>query len=150
MNYWLAKTEPDEFSIDDLKRDKKTAWSGVRNYQARNFLDAMVPGDLVLVYHSSADVIGVAGVGKVVGTAYADPLQFSKKSDYFDARSKRESPIWITRDVGFVKKLKRIVTLDEIRQDKALKNMRLLQIGNRLSVMPVSEEEYERILEMSQ
>lgn len=150
MQYWLAKTEPEEFSIDTLKKDKKTAWSGVRNYQARNNLSAMKDGDMVLVYHSSTDVIGVAGIGKVVGDAYPDPLQFSKKSEYYDPRAERKSPIWVTRDIKYVKKFKRIVTLEEIKKSATLKNMALVQKGSRLSVTPVTEAEYKKIVELAE
>ena len=104
MNFWLMKSEPDVFSIDDLKREKKTGWDSVRNYQARNFMrDEMQLGDLVLFYHSNAEPSGVAGVAKIVGPAVPDPLQFDTKSEYYDARSTKADPAWLMVTVGFVR-----------------------------------------------
>ena len=142
MNYWLMKTEPDEFSIDDLKRKKIEPWSGVRNYQARNYMrDGMRKGDGVLFYHSSCDVPGVAGIAEVATAAYPDPTQFDPQSDYFDAGSKRDEPRWVLVDVKYRRKLKRTITLAELKGRKELKDMVLLRPGNRLSVSPVTKAE---------
>ena len=147
MANWLVKSEPDVFSIDDLKRDKRTTWEGVRNYQARNYLRAMAKGDRVLYYHSNTDVPGVVGLAKVVATAYPDPTQFDPGSHYYDPGSKREDPRWSLVDVGFVKKLRRTVSLDELRgHAAALGDFPLIRQGNRLSVMPVTDEQYELIV----
>ena len=149
MNYWLMKTEPDEFSIDDLKRKKIEPWSGVRNYQARNYMrDGMRKGDGVLFYHSSCDVPGVAGIAEVATAAYPDPTQFDPKSDYFDAGSKRDEPRWVLVDVKYRRKLKRTITLAELKGRKELKDMVLLRPGNRLSVSPVTKAEWDHILEL--
>jgi predicted RNA-binding protein with PUA-like domain len=149
MNYWLMKSEPDTFSIDDLKRKKREAWDGVRNYQARNFMrDEMRVGDGVFFYHSSCAEPGIAGLAEVVSDAYPDPSQFDPKSKYFDPGSSRDNPRWMLVDVKFVKKLKRVITLDELKNQKPLADMRLLRKGNRLSVMPVEAKEWRYILEI--
>ncbi len=148
-NYWLMKSEPDVFSFDDLKkRPKKTEpWNGVRNYQARNFMrDDMRPGDLILFYHSSCDIPGVAGIAKVASKAYADETQFDPKSEYFDPKATRETPRWFLVDVSFEKDLKRPVPLEELKEEPALATMRLLQRGNRLSILPVDKKEFELIV----
>ena len=150
MRYWLMKTEPDAFSIDDLKRLKKDAWSGVRNYQARNFMKEMKVGDLVLFYHSSTTPPGVAGLAKVIALAHPDETQFEKKSPYFDPKATKAKPIWHCVDVGFVKKFPRLIPLDELRGVKALRDMVLLQRGSRLSVQPVTEKEFEAILRLTE
>jgi predicted RNA-binding protein with PUA-like domain len=147
MNYWLMKTEPDTFSIDDLKRNKREAWDGVRNYQARNFMrDDMRVGDGVFFYHSNCAEPGIAGLAEVATDAYPDPSQFDPKSKYFDPGSSRDNPRWMLVDVTFVKKLKRVITLDELKNHKALTDMRLLRKGNRLSVMPVEAADWKYIL----
>ncbi|HTC26471.1 EVE domain-containing protein [Dyella sp.] len=147
MNYWLMKTEPDTFSIDDLKRKKHEAWDGVRNYQARNFMrDDMRVGDGVFFYHSNCAEPGIAGLAEVATDAYPDPSQFDPKSKYFDPGSSRDNPRWMLVDVKFVKKLKRVITLDELKNHKALADMRLLRKGNRLSVMPVEAADWKYIL----
>ena len=147
MSFWLMKSEPDEFSIDDLAAaaGKTTAWFGVRNYQARNFmLNDMRVGDHVFFYHSSCPEPGIAGVAEVSSTAYPDASQFDRKSPYFDAGSKRESPRWFNVDVRFVRKT-RLVSLDELRKHRELSMMRTLRRGNRLSITPVSPDEWEFI-----
>lgn len=147
MKYWLMKSEPDVFSFSDLKkRPKKTEpWNGVRNYQARNFMrDEMKIGDLVLFYHSSCDIPGVAGVAKVSSAPYPDETQFDKKSEYFDPKATKETPRWFLVDVTFEEDLNH-VSLEEIRQQEKLKDMRLLQRGNRLSILPVTKEEFQFI-----
>ena len=147
MNYWLMKSEPDTFSIDDLKRKKREAWDGVRNYQARNFMrDGMRVGDGVFFYHSNCAEPGIAGLAEVVSDAYPDPSQFDPKSKYFDAASSRDNPRWMLVDVKFVKKLKRVITLDELKNHPKLEGMTLLRKGNRLSVMPVDAAEWKYIL----
>ena len=143
------KSEPDAFSIDDLKRLKKDAWSGVRNYQARNFMKAMAPGDLAFFYHSSAETIGIAGLAKIVAKAHPDATQFDPKSPYFDPKATKAKPIWECVDVGFVRKFDRVIPLAELRGVKALKDMLLLQRGSRLSVQPVTGKEFEAIIKIA-
>ena len=142
MRYWLMKSEPDEFSIDDLARARKAPWTGVRNYQARNFMrDDMRPGDGVLFYHSSCPEPGVAGLAKVASRAYPDATQFDKKSEYYDPKSTRDAPRWVHVDVAFVQKTP-LVSLAELRRHRELAGMRLLQRGNRLSITPVEPAEW--------
>lgn len=148
MKYWLMKSEPDVFSFADLKkRPKKTEpWNGVRNYQARNFMrDEMSPGDLILFYHSSCPIPGVAGIAKVASQAYPDSTQFDPESEYFDPKATLENPRWYLVDVVFEQDLDSHVALEEIRQHKKLEEMRLLKPGNRLSILPVTREEFEYI-----
>lgn len=148
MRYWLMKTEPNDFSIDDLARVGTEPWSGVRNYQARNFMrDGMRPGDGALLYHSNCDPPGIAGVAEVASNAYPDPTQFERRSTYFDPKSTREEPRWLLVDVRFKRKLGRLITLDEIRAlNDALDDFSLLRRGNRLSVLPVTAMQWKRIL----
>lgn len=145
------KSEPDVFSFDDLKkRPKKTEpWNGVRNYQARNFMrDDMKVGDLILFYHSSCEIPGVAGIAKVSSKPYPDSTQFDPKSEYFDEKATLEAPRWFLVDVSFAEDLKTHVALAELKQQKKLEKMRLLQPGNRLSILPVTKEEFEYIKKM--
>ena len=147
--YWLMKSEPDAFSIDDLKRKGQEAWDGVRNYQARNFMrDGMRVGDKVFFYHSNCAEPGIVGVAQVATDAYPDPSQFDPKSKYFDAASSRDKPRWMLVDVKFVKKLKRTIALKELQSDPALAEMALVRKGNRLSVMPVEASEWRHIVGM--
>ena len=148
MAYWLMKSEPSVFSIDDLKaKPKQTAfWDGVRNYQARNFMQSMKKGDGVLFYHSSCPEPGVVGVAKVVKEAYPDHTAFDKKDPHYDPKSDPAKPTWMMVDVKFVKKLKRVVSLDEMKGNPALDGFALLRRGNRLSVMPVSEDHWKAVL----
>ena len=149
MNYWLVKSEPDEFSIDALACVGVEPWSGVRNYQARNHLRAMKEGDPVLFYHSSCDEPGVVGVAKVAKAAYPDPTQFDRRSDYHDPKSKPEDPRWSAVDVAFDRKLARTIALEEIRGKAGkLGDFALIQRGSRLSVMPVSAAQWKTILAM--
>ena len=149
MNHWLIKSEPEAFSIDDLKRNKQEPWDGVRNYQARNFMrDGMRPGDKVFFYHSNCAVPGIVGIAAVATDAYPDPSQFDPKSNYFDPGSSRDNPRWMLVDVKFVKKLKRTISLDEMKNDPALDGMPLLRKGNRLSVMPVDAAHWKYILDL--
>ncbi len=146
-NHWLMKSEPDAFSIDDLKRKKREAWDGVRNYQARNYMrDGMRVGDKVFFYHSNCAEPGIVGIAEVATDGYPDPSQFDPKSKYFDAGSSRDNPRWMLVDVKFVKKLKRTITLKELQADPALDGMVLLRKGSRLSVQPVEAAHWEHIL----
>jgi predicted RNA-binding protein with PUA-like domain len=155
MKYWLIKSEPSSYSIDDLKRDERTAWTGVRNFQARNHMRDMKKGDLLLFYHSGGtprEPAGVYGVAKVVKTAYMDPTALDSKDEHYDAKAVKyvkegKEPLWICVDVAFVKKLLRPVTLAEIKNDKELRSMLVARRGQRLSVMPVEEKHFERIVE---
>ena len=148
MRYWLMKSEPDEFSIDDLAAapGRTVAWFGVRNYQARNFMrDQMRLGDQVFFYHSSCPQPGVAGLATVSRQAYPDTTQFEPKSKYFDAKATPEAPRWFNVDVKLRRKT-RLISLDELRMHPELARMRVLQRGNRLSVTPVDPAEWEFIL----
>ena len=129
MKYWLIKSEPEVFSIADLAQKKRTYWDGVRNYAARNHMQAMAVGDQILFYHSMADPAGVAGVAKVVKTAYPDHTAFDPKDDHFDPKSKTEKPTWFMVDIGFVKKFDKLLTAAELKQHAELKNMVLFRIG---------------------
>lgn len=149
MNYWLMKSEPDVFSIDDLQKKGQEPWTGVRNYQARNFMKEMKLGDQVLFYHSNAEIIGVVGVMEVVRTAYPDPTQFDKKSEYFDAKATKEKPRWEMVDVGFKTKFRKAVTLTELKSEPTLDGLILLQKGTRLSVIPVEKDHFLQILKMA-
>lgn len=147
MAYWLFKTEPDTFSIDTLRLQKVACWEGVRNYQARNMLrDEIKLGDEVLIYHSSCKKIGVAGIARVVKEAYPDHFQFDPDSPYFDIKADPSNPRWMMVDIEFVRKFERIVTLAELKAIPDLENMPLVKRGNRLSVMPMSEDEWQTIL----
>ncbi|MFH4861098.1 EVE domain-containing protein [Vibrio diabolicus] len=147
MAYWLFKTEPDTFSIDTLRTQKVSCWEGVRNYQARNMMrDQVKVGDLVLIYHSSCKYVGVAGIAKVVREAYSDHFQFDPESDYYDPKSDPDNPRWIMVDVEFVRKTTRVIPLSVMKAMPELENMPLVKRGNRLSIMPVAEEEWEAIL----
>ncbi len=150
MAHWLVKSEPETFSIDDLKQSKTTTWEGVRNFQARNYLRAMAKGDQLLYYHSNCDVPGVVGLAKVVKTAYADPTQFDPSSHYFDPTSKPDDPRWSRVDVGFVKKWRRTVSLTELKDHAdQLGEFALIRKGNRLSVLPVTEEQFTFIVDLA-
>lgn len=148
MNYWLFKSEPDEFGIDDLAACKRERWDGIRNYQARNLLrDQVVVGDQVLVYHSSCKNVGVAGIAEVVTEAYPDPLQFDPDSKYFDPKSSPDNPRWISVDIAFVEKFPRLLPLASIKSNPQLDEMVLVKQG-RLSIQPVKAQEWQVILEM--
>jgi predicted RNA-binding protein with PUA-like domain len=153
MRHWLLKTEPESFSFDDLLRAPRrtTGWNGVRNYQARNFLrGAMKKGDRVLVYHSNADPPAVVGVAEVVREGYPDPTQFDPRDDHYDPDSPKDEPRWYQVDVKAVRKLRRAVSLEEIRSVKALAKMALVQRGQRLSVQPVTPEEFEAVVALGE
>lgn len=147
--YWLMKSEPDVYSIDDMARDGETFWDGVRNYEARNFMrDAMKVGDRVLFYHSNAKPSGVAGIVEVAAEARPDESAFDKKDDHYDPKSVRADPTWWAVDVAFVEKLPRVVSLHEIKAEPKLAEMALLK-RSRLSVIPVSPTEWKTIVKMA-
>lgn len=148
MNYWLVKSEPHLFSIETLKQKKISPWDGVRNYQARNFMrDQMEIDDLVLFYHSSCDIPGIAGLCKVASSPYPDPSQFDKKSPYFDEKSTKEKPRWFLVDMKYVETFARFIPLSEIKKIKGLEKMIVLQKGTRLSITPVTPKEFQILLE---
>lgn len=146
--YWLMKSEPSCYSIDDLKKQKVGMWDGVRNYQARNFIRSMQKGDRVLFYHSTDAPIGIAGIAEVVKEAYPDPTQFDPKQDHYDPASTKENPRWSVVDVAFKEKFLRLISLSEIKNDPVLKDMVVAQKGSRLSVQPVSKKHFERIMDL--
>ena len=147
MRYWLIKSEPSTYGIDHMARDKKTAWNGVRNYQARNFMrDQMKVGDRAFFYHSACEEPGIVGIVEVSAPAHPDDTQFDRKSKYFDPESGREAPRWFNVDFKFVKKTP-LISLNELRKHKKLAKMRVLQRGNRLSITPVDPEEWDYISE---
>jgi predicted RNA-binding protein with PUA-like domain len=149
MNYWLMKTEPEAFSIDDLEKRQRESWDGVRSYQARNNMMAMKAGDRAFFYHSSTDVIGVAGVCEIVREAYPDHTAWDPQSKYFDPKSSPEKPTWHMVDVGFVEKFPRIITLAEIKATPGLETMFVTRRGARLSVQPVSAEEWDIVMSLA-
>lgn len=146
-NYWLMKSEPDAFSIDDLKRQGQSPWDGVRNYQARNFMQKMQVDDLVFFYHSSCKPAGIAGIAKVVREAYPDHTSWDPTSHYHDPKSSPENPRWFMVDIELVEKWPYILPLSALKNDPALNDMALTKKGNRLSVMPVKESEWQHIME---
>ncbi|HSU14810.1 EVE domain-containing protein [Longimicrobium sp.] len=140
--HWLMKSEPEVYSIDDLARDGKTFWEGVRNFQARNFMrDEMRPGDPVLYYHSNADPTGVAGLARVASRGYADPSARDPASEYFDPRAGDDDPRWYMVDVEFEERFPRVITLDELRRTPGLEKMLVIN-KSRLSVQPVTPDEF--------
>ncbi|MCS3808101.1 EVE domain-containing protein [Xanthomonas sp. 4461] len=149
--YWLMKSEPDTFSIDDLERVGTEPWNGVRNYQARNFMrDGMHVGDGVFFYHSNCKVPGIVGLARVASAAYPDDTQFDPRSDYHDPKANREDPRWMLVDVAFERKLKRTISLDEIKQhaDALGEGFPLIARGNRLSILPVTAAQWKLLLAM--
>jgi predicted RNA-binding protein with PUA-like domain len=146
MNYWLMKSEPSTFGIDDLKRAKNqtTGWDGVRNFQARNFLREMQQGDLAFFYHSSCEPPGIAGIVKISREAYPDRTAFDPKDDHYDAESDPKNPRWYAVDVQFEKKFAELITLETLRSHASgpLKDMILLKRGNRLSITPVTKQQW--------
>lgn len=149
MNYWLLKSEPSAYSIDDLKRDRRTAWEGVRNYQARNFMKEMKVGDLALFYHSGSGPIGAYGIAKIVKEAHADESQFNKKDSHFDPKATRAKPIWYCVDAAFVEKFAEPVPLGSIKANPDLRGIMLAAPGSRLSVQPVSKKHFDHIRHMA-
>jgi predicted RNA-binding protein with PUA-like domain len=149
MAYWLMKSEPDAYSIDDLKRDKREPWDGIRNYQARNMMrDDMRVGDEVFFYHSNCKEPGIVGLMKVASKPYPDPTQFDKKSKYYDPKSNPDDPRWCLVDVVYKRKLKRTITLAEIKEHKGLDGLLLTRKGNRLSIMPIEKKHWETLLSL--
>ena len=147
MAYWLMKSEPDAYSIDDLKRDGIEPWDGIRNYQVRNmFRDDMKVGDKALFYHSSCKVPAVVGVMSIASKAYPDPTQFDPESKYYDPKSDPDDPRWLLVDVKFERKLKRPIPLTEIKDQSGLDGFLLTRRGNRLSVFPVDKKHWDRVL----
>ena len=149
MTYWLMKSEPNEYSIDDLERDGTEPWDGIRNYQARNLMrDDMQIGDEVLFYHSSCKVPAVVGIAKVASQAYPDPTQFDPKNKHYDPKSPEDDPRWLLVDVAFVRKTKRPITLKELKEHPALDDFRLNKRGNRLSIFPVDKKHWDVVLSL--
>lgn len=148
--HWLFKSEPEAYSIQDLERDGRTEWSGVRSFQARNIMREMKIGDLGLFYHSNAKPPGVVGICKVITEAHPDSTQFDPKSEYYDRTSKRDDPKWWCVDVGFVRILPRLVSLEELRAIPDLAYMPLLRRGQRLSVQPVTPDEWNTIVGLAE
>ena len=146
MPYWLMKSEPDELSSADLSRLGEARWDGVRNYQARNFLRAMQPGDLFLFYHSSCPRPGVADIGRILGTSYPDPTVLQPESHYFDIKATSQRNPWSAVDVGHVETFDRVIELPRLKTEPALADLPLVQKGSRLSVMPVTPAQWEAIL----
>ena len=149
--YWLVKSEPDCFSIDDLKNapDQTEHWDGVRNYQARNFMrDQMKVGDEVFFYHSNCNPPGIVGTATVASEPYPDHTAFDPESEHPDPKSTPDNPRWFMVDIRFQEKFKHPISLDDLKQQPALENMRLVQKGNRLSVMPIEPDEWEYIMQM--
>ena len=149
MTHWLMKSEPDAYSIDDLERDGREMWDGIRNYQARNMMrDDMAIGDEVFFYHSNCKEPGIVGISRVVSEPYPDPTQFDPESRYYDPKSDPDEPRWCLVDVEFVRKLKRPITLAELKSQPGLDGMILTRKGSRLSIMPVSEKHWDLILSL--
>jgi len=146
MPYWLMKSEPDELSIHDLQRLEQARWDGVRNYQARNFLRSMQPDDLFVFYHSSCPEPGIAGIARIASAHYPDPTALEPESHYFDAKASTAKNPWSAVDVAFVEAFKRVIPLAQLKAQSALLELPLVQKGSRLSVMPVSAEEWAAVL----
>lgn len=147
--YWLVKSEPDEYSIDDLEQDRIAPWDGIRNYQARNIIrNEIKVNDEILIYHTGRPAPGVAGVGRIVRAAYPDSTALDKTSAYYDERATDENPIWYCVDIEFVGKFTRFVPLSEIKSTAGLEEMMIVRRGNRLSVQPVRMEHFKKIVQM--
>lgn len=143
MKHWLMKCEPSAYSIDDLARDGSTSWEGVRNFQARNFMREMKPGDKVLFYASNADPSGVTGIAEVSREAYPDQFALNAKHKYYDPKSTPENPIWFMVDIRHVETFPQIVSLESLRNTKGLEEMMVLKKGSRLSIQPVTKKEFD-------
>ncbi|SIQ64314.1 Predicted RNA-binding protein, contains PUA-like domain [Aquipseudomonas alcaligenes] len=148
MPYWLMKSEPDELSIQHLQKLGRARWDGVRNYQARNFLRSMQPGELFFFYHSSCPEPGIAGIARIAGPAYPDPTALDPQSHYFDAKASAAKNPWSALDVEFVEAFPRVLPLARLRDNLALAELALVQRGSRLSVMPVSEAQWHAVQAM--
>jgi len=148
--YWLMKSEADCYSIDHLAKDKKTAWEGVRNYQARNFMmKDMSVGDEVLYYHSNGDPSGIAGLAKVTKLAEPDKTALDPKDQHYDPKATPSNPIWFCVEISFVKKFKNLISLQDLKNNPQLSSMMVLQKGSRLSVQPVEKQEFNEVLKMA-
>jgi len=147
MAYWLMKSEPDAFSIDDLKRVGTEPWDGIRNYQVRNMIrDRMQPGDQAFFYHSNTKIPGIVGLMEIVTDGYADDTAYDPKAKYYDPKDNPENPRWYRVDVRYIRHLNRTITLAELREDPDLEDLPLVRKGNRLSVMPITERQWQHIL----
>ena len=149
MNFWLMKNEPEDYNIDDLKRDKIEPWDGIRNYQVRNMIrDEMMIGDQAFFYHSNCEIPGIYGLMTINTKAYPDHTAFDKKAKYYDPKSKKENPTWLMVDVKYKRKLRKVISLTELKKHKSLSNMRVVQKGNRLSITKVTKKEWDFILNL--
>ena len=149
MTYWLMKNEPEDYSIDDLKKDKIEPWDGIRNYQVRNMIrDEMKKGDQAFFYHSNCDIPGIYGIMTINSDAYTDHTAFDKKAKYYDPKSNKDNPTWLMVDVKYKRKLKSVISLTELKSHKQLSTMRVVQKGNRLSITKVSKKEWDFILKL--
>lgn len=149
-NYWLMKSEPDVYSIDDLGRDRVSLWDGVRNYQARNFLRQMQPEDVAFFYHSNTKIPGIVGLMRIVASGIADPTQFDPASEYYDSKSTLDCPRWQTVQVEFLEKLIEPISLEDLKQEFSSDELLVVRKGNRLSVMPISEKVAQSLLKMTE
>ena len=149
MKYWLMKNEPEDYGIDDLKKDKTEHWDGIRNYQVRNMIrDDMNIGDIAFFYHSNCEIPGIYGLMTINSKAYPDHTAFDKKAKYYDIKSDKNKPAWLMVDVKYKRKLQKIITLKELKSKKELSEMRVVQKGNRLSITEVSKKDWEYILSL--
>ena len=149
MKYWLMKNEPEDYGIDDLKKDKTEHWDGIRNYQVRNMIrDDMNIGDIAFFYHSNCEIPGIYGLMTINSKAYPDHTAFDKKAKYYDVKSDKNKPTWLMVDVKYKRKLQKIITLKELKSKKELSEMRVVQKGNRLSITEVSKKDWEYILSL--
>ena len=149
MKYWLMKNEPEDYGIDDLKKDKTEHWDGIRNYQVRNMIrDDMSIGDMAFFYHSNCEIPGIYGLMTINSKAYPDHTAFDKKAKYYDIKSDKNKPAWLKEDVKYKRKLQKIITLKELKSKKELSEMRVVQKGNRLSITEVSKKDWEYILSL--
>ena len=149
MKYWLMKNEPEDYGIDDLKKDKTEHWDGIRNYQVRNMIrDDMSIGDMAFFYHSNCEIPGIYGLMTINSKAYPDHTAFDKKAKYYDIKSDKNKPAWLMVDVKYKRKLQKIITLKELKSKKKLSEMRVVQKGNRLSITEVTEKDWEYILSL--
>jgi len=149
MKYWLMKNEPEDYSIDDLKNDKTEPWDGIRNYQVRNMIrDDIKKGDHAFFYHSNCKIPGIYGLMEICKESYPDHTAFNKKAKHYDKKSNPEAPTWLMVDVKFKRKLKKVISLTELKSHKKLSNMKVVQRGNRLSIMEVSKQDWIYILSL--
>jgi predicted RNA-binding protein with PUA-like domain len=146
--YWLMKSEPDVFSIQDLKKNKTTLWEGVRNYQARNYMVGMQVGEQIFFYHSSCETPGIYGSARVSKTSVADPTQFDKKSEYYEAKATPEKPIWFCVEIQFENEWAQPISLEQIKKDKNLSEMLVVKKGQRLSIQPVSKKDFSYLVKL--